>query len=345
MNIDILTIGSATKDVFLKVPDSEVTKKKSILEDLGIEGSAQCFPIGAKMNVENFVAVTGGGAINTASTFSRQGFKTACIAKIGDDLFGDELEHDLKTDKIISKLSRNKKTHTDYSTVIITKDGSRTIFVQRGASSTLQKADLKLSSIKPKWAFFNPSNIDISVIEYAIKALKKKKTKIAVNLSSSYLQKGANKLKAILSNADIILLNKEEASTLTGISQLKEKEIFQKLDDLVLGIAVMTDGPRGLKISNGKKVWSAGIFKNQKIVDRTGAGDAFGSGFVSGLLHTGEEDLTNPKDKNIKEAIILGSANATSVVEDYGAKAGILSYKQYKNSKRFKYLSIKTQEL
>jgi len=341
MPIDVLTIGSATKDVFLKVPDSHTTKNKNILHDLGFDVSAQCFPIGAKLDVDEFIATVGGGAINTATTFARQGFKTVCIAKVGDDLFGAELANNLKIEKIISRVSRNKKTHTDYSTIIITKDGSRTIFVKRGASSTLEKKDLKLSSLKPKWVFINPSNIKIDIIAYAIKTLKKNHAKIAINLSNSYINQGINKLKYILSNSDLVILNKEEASLLTGISQNKDKELFKALDNLVYGTVVMTDGPRGLTISNGKKVWQAGIFKNQKVIDRTGAGDAFGSGFVSGLIHTNENNLTDPQDANIKQAIILGSANATSVVEKYGAKAGILTYKEFKNSQRWNLLPIK----
>lgn len=345
MPIDILTIGSATKDVFLKIKDSHIAKNKNILHDLGFDVSAQCFPIGAKLDVDEFIASTGGGAINTAITFARQGFKTACIAKVGDDLFGEELENDLKAEKINSKISRHKKTHTDYSTIIITEDGSRTIFVKRGASSTLDKKDLKLSRLMPKWVFINPSNIKIDVIEYAIKTLKKNQAKIAINLSNSYIKQGIGKLKNILSNSDLVLLNKEEASALTGIPQNNAKGIFKKFDEVVYGTAVMTDGPHGLTVSNGQKIWQAGIFKNQKVIDRTGAGDAFGSGFVSGLLHTKEDDLQNPKDANIKQAIILGSANATSVVEYYGAKEGILTYKEFKNSKRFQNLEITVKDL
>jgi len=93
------------------------------------------------------------------------------------------------------------------------------------------------------------------------------------------------------------------------------------------------------------KVWQAGIFKNQKVIDRTGAGDAFGSGFVAGLIHTKENNLQNPQDANIKQAIILGSANATSVVEKYGAKDGILTYKEFKNSHRWNLLPIKVTTL
>jgi sugar/nucleoside kinase (ribokinase family) len=69
-----------------------------------------------------------------------------------------------------------------------------------------------------------------------------------------------------------------------------------------------------LAVSDGKKRYSAGV-PEAPVIDRTGAGDAFGSGFVSGFIQS---------NGDIEYAIQLGTANATSVVEDFGAKTGIL---------------------
>jgi len=85
----------------------------------------------------------------------------------------------------------------------------------------------------------------------------------------------------------------------------------------------MTKGPKGVVVSDGKNRLSAGIFKEEKLIDRTGAGDAFASAFVSGFIKTG----------NIQEAIKWGSANGTSVVERVGAKEGILKEKEYQSAR------------
>ena len=77
----------------------------------------------------------------------------------------------------------------------------------------------------------------------------------------------------------------------------------------------MTKGPKGVEVSDGKTVWSAGILPMKKIVDRTGAGDAFGSGFIASLMK-------HPND--IEKAIQLGSANATGVLTVWGANHGLL---------------------
>jgi len=92
----------------------------------------------------------------------------------------------------------------------------------------------------------------------------------------------------------------------------------------------MTEGNKGVLVSDGKNIYSAGIFRG-KLVDRTGAGDAFGSGFVAGII----------EKNNIEYAIRLGSANATSVVEKIGAQAGILTKGEFEKSERWQKFEIK----
>jgi sugar/nucleoside kinase (ribokinase family) len=87
-------------------------------------------------------------------------------------------------------------------------------------------------------------------------------------------------------------------------------------------------------VSDGKNIYSAGVFKEKRYIDRTGAGDAFGSGFVSGLIRNG-----------IEEGIKFGTANGTAVVEELGAKNGLLTKKRYQNEARWKNLKISKEKL
>jgi len=142
----------------------------------------------------------------------------------------------------------------------------------------------------------------------------KKKIKVAWNPGSLELRMGLKKLTPLLKKVDIFQVNNEEAASLVGISYSREKEIFKKLDKIVEGVVVITKGPRGVSVSDGKKIYSAGIPKSP-VKERTGAGDAFGSGFVSGFIH---------KKGDIAHGIQLGTANSTSVVQYVGAKEGLL---------------------
>jgi sugar/nucleoside kinase (ribokinase family) len=79
-------------------------------------------------------------------------------------------------------------------------------------------------------------------------------------------------------------------------------------------VVLVSDGPNGVLATDTKTIVRAGMYEDVKVVDRLGAGDAFGSGFLSKWA----------SGKSLKESIIFASANSTSVVTKVGAKAGIL---------------------
>lgn len=98
-----------------------------------------------------------------------------------------------------------------------------------------------------------------------------------------------------------------------GLGFDKEEEIFKAMDEIVDGIFIMTKGHDGVAVSDGKNIYSAGV-PDSPIVERTGAGDAFISGFVAEYS----------RSSDIVKSIQLATANSSSVVTQYGAKAGIL---------------------
>ena len=115
----------------------------------------------------------------------------------------------------------------------------------------------------------------------------------------------------LLSDVDVLLLNKREASGLIGGSLLDE--LLNKLRNYCQTV-IITDGAMGGIATNGDKTYRFGIYEEVKIKDTTGAGDAFGSGFLASLA----------SGDSFRTALIFGSANSTGVVQHRGAKNGIL---------------------
>jgi sugar/nucleoside kinase (ribokinase family) len=136
----------------------------------------------------------------------------------------------------------------------------------------------------------------------------------------------------LLDQVDVFIVNEEEASHVTGIPYGKTSEIFKKLDQWVKGIVIMTKGPKGVEVSDGKTRWSAGILPLKKIADRTGAGDAFGSGFISALMK---------KPGDMEYAILFASANATGVLTEWGAENGLLK----KGDSAYKYGTLQVKRI
>lgn len=345
----VLTIGTATRDVVLRGDFFKVVKDPEHLKKEGFPtGEAQCFAlgVGGKIEIQEPILALGGGAANAAVTFARQGFQTQALIKIGKDSIGEEILRTLKSEKVVPVAIFDRKRATAYSVILISPDGERTILNYRGASQDLVLSEVPKRDFKVDAAYVVPGAIEVSVMAGMIKKLKKNGAIIAMNPSKHYIDMGREKLRPIFDNLDVIILNRDEASVLTGVRFEDEKGIFKKFDELVGGLAVMTDGPRGVMVSDGKKIYSAGIYKEKRVADRTGAGDSFGSGFLAGLLN-GERNMKHEtwKEEGIIRGIKLGSANATSNVEQVGAQTGILTRREFETQARWKNFTVKTSDL
>jgi len=325
---DVITIGSATRDVFLKSVEFKVIKDERF-----ITGQAECFALGSKIEVPEIVFTTGGGATNSAVTFARNALRAAVVAQIGSDVSGEEVIRDLEAEDVETKfIERTKKYPTGYSTLLLAPGGERTVLVNRGASEYLDPEDIPWQELKAQWFYCTSLSGNFDLLRRIIQCAKEQGAKIALNPGSGEL-KEKETLLPLLKNFAVLNVNKEEASLLTGIPYDKEAELFRRFDELIGGIAIMTKGPEGVSVSDGKTIYRAGTYPEKERVDRTGAGDAFGSGFVTGLI----------KKDSIEYAIKFGSANGTSVLEHIGAKAGILTEKQFEE--RFNGLEIEKQSL
>lgn len=279
-------------------------------------GAAECFSLGSKVELDELVFTTGGGGSNAAISLARQGYKTSLVARVGMDLGGKAIIEELHNEKSSVKfIQQDQKVPTSYSFILLSQGGERTILVYRGASKNIDSREINFDELRQaKWFYFCGSFAgDFKFLEKIFKIAKENNIKIAINPGSLELKFGMKKLKPLFENVNILMMNSEEAAIFFEEKIENEKEILEKAHKYINGIFIMTKGPKGVVVYDGQHYYHAGIPKS-KIVDRTGAGDAFNSGFVSAILD----------NKNIEEAIQLGTANATSVIQYFGAKKGLL---------------------
>jgi len=335
---DIITFGSATRDIFLKSEGFKIRQEKKFFNGKGLVIS-----LGSKIPVKELHFFTGGGGTNTAFTFKNQGFMVAYCGMVGNDFAGKEIIKELKENNISTDfVSFDKKHHTNYSIILLTKN-ERTILVFRGASENLKTKNIPWQKLKSRWFYLAPfSGKLLNIFEPLLRFARKKNIKVALNPGNTQLSLPREKLKKLLNFANVLILNQEEASLATNLPYHKEKEIFQTLDQWIDGIVIMTKGPLGAVISDGRWLYKVGILKAGKVIDRTGAGDAFGSGFVAGLIKvtSNQRPVTS---KSIEYAIQLASANATSCLQKMGAKNGLLKTKD--NIFKFGKVKIEKQPL
>ncbi|MFZ2125649.1 MAG: carbohydrate kinase family protein [Candidatus Saccharimonadales bacterium] len=304
--VRICALGAASQDVFIS--GRGIESKFDPSENEYFEE----FKLGAKLNVEKLDFSTGGGATNAAVTFARQGLESSFIGKIGNDIAAHHVITELDKDNVdTSRVIYDEKHGTQYSTILLTNSGERTILVYRGAADTHKPSDYENIDFSDfEWLYVSSFGGAIEALDTIFHKAKKQGVKIAFNPGGQELAQ-VDKLKPLLEDVDILIINKEEAALIVEGSDL-EGLVRHALNYVPL--AIISDGPNGVMASDGKTIVRAGMYEDVKVVDRTGAGDAFGSGFLSKWAI----------GKSLKDSIVFASANSTSVVTKIGAKAGIL---------------------
>lgn len=309
MKFDVITIGSATQDVFLSADNIRIQDSKDFVTGKGI-----CLPFGSKVQVRKIVFSSGGGGTNAAVTFARQGFRTAAIGVIGEDANGTAILDELRRERVDAKYFQiHHDDITAYSVVIVSQGGERTILSYKGEGQHFDARRVPWDALDASWMYVDSLGGHEEILEAIVRWSRTKQVHLAANPGSKELEFGLNTLAKYWKHFDIVGMNQEEASALTGVPYLESDRIFRAMDEAVGGIFIMTRGDDGVLVSDGHWVYSAGI-PNKEVVERTGAGDAFHSGFLAEFMRSG----------SIERSIQLGTANATSKVMYYGAKEGLL---------------------
>lgn len=309
-NYDVVSVGSAVLDIFMK------SDKFKVVQSADIPGGiAMCEVYGGKMEVEEVAIVSGGGATNTAVSFARKELKTAVVAEMGNDPQSLLIHKDLEEAQVDTRfLVQEAQETTAVSVVLIAEDGGRSIMVHRGAAAMLTKQDVPIEELQTRWIHISSLGGNMELLKILLNWAKGKQVRVSLNPGLKEIAQNEQLLPLLLM-VEILFVNRDEAKVLWGIDY-HDEALWKSLQSLPgAHVTVITDGARGGKVSaNGKVSFFEGI-KVSKVVDTTGAGDAFASGLVSGVLY----------GKTYEQAVVWGVKNATNILKYIGAKKGLLT--------------------
>ncbi|MCL4399337.1 carbohydrate kinase family protein [Candidatus Parvarchaeota archaeon] len=301
---DVISLGSATKDIFLFMNKTELKP--------GINKHFLEIPFDKKIEIKNVLSYTGGSATNSAATFTKCGKKTAFISAVGSDDDSEFLLKDMVSRGISTDYAVRLDGPTPITTILVSSNNHMVVLVYRGIENMLRLEDIRLD-FKSKWMYIGALPKDsYEALPSVIKYCNENDIKIAFNPGSFELEMKIKKLEPILKYIDIISMNNDEAKSFVGYGNDTKNVI--KLASSVKQAAIITKGRNGSIVADKKYIYYADTFKTKQI-NFIGAGDAYFSGFVT-MLYEG---------KSIEEAITFGSFNASSVVKVYGGKEGITS--------------------
>lgn len=304
--VKILCVGAAVQDIFLSHSEELKPVSDKTADELFLK-----IELGSKNDVNNIDFSTGGGATNAAVTFARQGLESEFMGTIGHDPAGQAVLEELDREGVdTSRITYSEKLHTGYSVVLLASNGERSFLTYRGASTHYDIRNFHLDGTKADWLYVSSMAGCMDILDKLFAHAKQLGMKVFFNPGKDELRQ-IDKLKALLTDVDVLSVNKEEAQLIVDGEELEE--IARKMMHYV-PTAIVSDGPNGVIATDGKTIVRAGMYEDVPVIDRTGAGDAFGSGFLSKWA----------AGKSLKDAIVFASANSTSVVTKIGAKAGIL---------------------
>lgn len=307
---DILTIGGATRDVFL------VSSKYKQ------ESGNLLLPWGEKVIAEEMIMEIGGGACNSAVGFSRLGFKTAFWGIVGGDQNGEEVAKRLKAEKVsLEFLTVSNESTTSYSVVLADRKGGHSICMYRGENDDLLETPFNLKSLsRAKLLYLTDIASSTEGLSYKISNIaKEKKIKLVFVPGQNQLDLGFDKLIPVIGSSDIFILNIYEACKLAKINYSRDKKTNRSLltafCDAGAKIAVITEDKDGVDAYDGSKFIHNSAFPAENMVDTTGAGDAFSVGFTASIL----------KGRTLQESLEFGCRNSASVISRWGAQKGLLA--------------------
>jgi ribokinase len=312
--LDVLGVGDVVTDAFIKLLDDQAHI------DHTPHGPRLSMVFGTKIPFDHAEVIPAvGNAANAAVAFARLGLKAGLVANVGGDAWGREIIASLHDDKVDSRFVHiNPGKNSNYHYVLWYKE-ERTILIKHEEYSyhwpRFRSVDV------PKWIYF--SSISDHALPYHDQVVDwledNPEVKMAFQPGTFQINAGVHRLKKIYEHSDILAVNREEATTISGGDHGNLHDLFNKLHELGPKIVVISDGHNGAYASDGDNRYKMPIYPDPKPpFERTGAGDAFTSTFVAAIM----------RGADIQEALLWAPINSMSVVQKVGAQAGLLTERE-----------------
>jgi ribokinase len=311
MTFDVVSIGSALIDTYIS-SEQFILQKDTAADG----GSSFVIPVGAKLELNGLETHVGGGGANTSTAFARLGLQTALVSRIGQDGSGLTVKSALQLEGVHLEAVKVDPDHkTGRSFLLRAATGDRSALSFRGAGRGFTPQDIPESLLRHSaWVYLSSVGGDLPTLTRIFAYSRIHGVKIAWNPGGLELALGLQKLRPLLESVDILLLNVSEAARLVhGRRETPEELVLQAQRLTGDGTAILTDGARGAWLRT-QELTRRNVGHAVVPLETTGAGDAFGSGFVGAYVI----------ESDVDKALAFATKNAESVIGQIGPRAGLL---------------------
>ena len=312
-NIQLLGISNAIVDVLAHVDQELIERIGLVPGSMNLVDKRQAHDIYEMMGPAT--EMSGGSVANSIAGFANLGGRSAYIGKVHDDQLGKIFNHDMRTLGVDIRLQpASHGAPTARSHILITPDGQRTMNTYLGACTELAASDINEATFgTPKAVLIEGYVWDIeegpTLARKAMDIAARNGTTVALSLSDSFCveRHKASFAQAIEGGVQIVIADEDEINELMGTSSFDETlEAIGGYDNLF----VMTRSEHGSVIVHGDEKHVHPATPVDKVVDSTGAGDAYCAGFLYGWVN----------DESLAECARIGTVCATAVIQQVGGR-------------------------
>ena len=306
----ILGIGNAIVDVICKVDENFIFENNLSKGNMKLLFDENEFKkLLSNLKIEK--TISGGSVANSIVGLSQLGNQVGFIGKISDDEFGEKYETGLKNENVEYIYSKKKEElPTGTCLILITPDSERTMCTFLGTAGKINDKDVNEEAIKNSQIIFLEGYLwDEGDPRKAFDKAILSANKVAMSLSDKFCvdRHKPHFLDLVKNKLDIVFANEEEIMSLINAKNFKEVIEFSKESKKLL---VITRGEKGAISIKENNIIETGIKKNLKIIDLTGAGDLFASGYLHGYLNNFSQ----------KDCLEKGTEMSSKIIQQIGAR-------------------------
>lgn len=265
---------------------------------------------GIEVGVESMKVAPGGSAANTIVGLARLGMRTGFIGRLGDDEEGKFILEDLKKEGVDTSAVLVGSGSTGLIFAFVDKKGERAMYAYPGVNNDVRVNDSNLAYAK-RASLLHLSSFVGETSYRAQKELIKKLKGVHISFAPGmlYARRSLREVKEMIAASDVLFLNEDEVEIFTGVDYRRGAD---EMLERGAKIVAVTLGKRGSYVVSTEM---CGIVKAYptKVVDTTGAGDAFAAGFLYGLL----------RGRGLMDCGKFGNWVASRCIAAMGARAGL----------------------
>lgn len=303
----IAVLGTASEEIILVDRDD--------FEALPLDGQSIFgkLTIGSNVDIDKAIFTVGGDGASAAVTLARFGHEVIYLGNIANDAAGEAVISCFDQENIDSSYTEYVAGSTACTvTLLDAKTSERTRLEFKGVAKkthTLSPADLE--TIAPDWLFAGSLHGDMGKLLEFFEMAHTLGAKVLFAPGPAEF-KERKKLLGLLSDVDVLVLNKKEAASL--VPGVVLAELLAHLGNYCRTVLI-TDGVMGAIATNHNETYRLGVYEQVNLRDTIGVGTAFAAGFLAAYAD----------DEEFSTALRFAAANATKVTQSYGPVTGILT--------------------